>query len=107
MANFPIFWKNHTKCPEFLEYSANKMLKLCNFLGKSQVFGVFISIDNVFSILLSKYPDFLESSPPNTDYNPKIIRFYQFFRVFDNYSHKKIEPMRMGPPPMIGRIIHQ
>ena len=76
MANFPIFQKNCPKCPDFLEYSADKMLKLCNFLEKSQIFGVFISIDSVFSILLSEYPDFWESSPPNTDYNPQIIRFY-------------------------------
>ena len=78
MVNFPIFLENRTKCPEFLEYSADKMLELCIFLGKSRIFRVFISIDSVFSLLLSEYPNFLESSPPNTDCNPKIIRFDQF-----------------------------
>ena len=89
MANFLTFWKNCTECPEFLEYSTHKMLKLCNFLGKSRIFGVFISIDSVFSILLGEYPNFSESSPPNIDYNPKIIRFYQFYGVIDKYSHQK------------------
>ena len=89
MVNFPIFWKNRIKCPKFSEYSAHKTLKLCNFLGECRIFGIFISIDSVFSILFSEYPNFLESSPPNTDYNPKIIRFYQFFGVIDNYPHQK------------------
>ena len=71
MVNFPIFWKNHTECPEFLEYSAYIMLKLCKFGGKFQIFGVFVSINSVFSVMFGEYPNSLESSPPNTDITPK------------------------------------
>ena len=54
MENFPIFQKNH---PEFSEYSADKHLN-CVIFEEIQIFGVFISIDSVFNILLSKYPIF-------------------------------------------------
>ena len=51
---------------------------------KSQIFGVFVAIFIEISVFVSKYADFSDFSPPITDYNPKIIRFYQFFGVIDN-----------------------
>ena len=61
-----------------------KMLKLYEFWRKSQVFGVFVGISSVISVLVSKYPNYSDFSAPITDYNSQIIRFYQFFGVIDN-----------------------
>ena len=86
-----------------------QIMQISWFFGKisriSQVFGVFCMKNtwivifmakipsiwglrmNFFckiSILVSEYPNFSDFSPPITDCNPKIIRFYRFFRVIDS-----------------------
>ena len=82
--NFLIFWKNHINCPSFWCILHIKMLKLCVFEENPKFLGSLCDFCSVFCILGSKYPNFLDSSPPNTDYSSQIIRFYQFFRVIDN-----------------------
>ena len=42
MVNFPNIWKNHTKYPEFSEYSADKMLELWIFEKNLNYLGLHI-----------------------------------------------------------------
>ena len=83
IVNFPSFRKNLIEYPEFSVYSACKNAPLYVLDRKSRIFGVFVGTFSKISILYSEYPDFSDFSPPIIDYNPKIIRFYQFFGVID------------------------
>ena len=100
MANFPIFWKNRTEYAEFSEYSADKVLELCNFWENPDYLGFSYQMTVHFAFCLVNILiiwNLLYKIQVVTPRKPKCTDFLEFWQLYTS----KIEPMIMDSPPMI------
>ena len=89
MANFPIFQKIAPNVPSFWSILHIKCLNCIFFLGKSQYLGSSYQLTAYLAFCLANIPIFSGIFSTKYRYNPKIIRFYRFFGVIDNYPLQK------------------